>query len=570
MINKAQWLDHLIHATPIEGYGNRMSTFLISLEAWRRGIDVKFFTIDDPDNKLLIRYALSHNDRTVSFNSSLSLQLPDETYNLCQDKDLTKKQLAKYGIRVPRGEKLEKSVDLNYLSKLATELTYPVVMKPVGENAGKGVFSNITDEPMLFETFDYLTNDLGYDEVILEEFIEGEEHRLLSVGNKVVGVVKRVPANIIGNGKDTIRTLIRQKNKAKRINPVVYNKIIEIDREVENELSKSGYGLSDILEKDKQLFLRNKSNVSAGGDPVDVMDQIDESVIHIGERAAKAIPGIELGGIDMIINPKTKEKVIIEINTKPMIGLHVFPEKGEPRDVVKEIVDFYFPETKDIKRSRLYFDFNRVTRSLDHVTTREIKLQRPPLIDFHAKRFLVSTERGHSQLRREIRRMAVSEGLYGYAKGVKPNTIEVILASPDENKVERFFATHFNQTDYTFDIQEESIWEHPINIGFVTSRYSNNVTLAEKHIREANNHIKQVSRSHEREIDKLSERLEESKKQKKIYQEAFRKLEKQKNKLKKLEKQQLSTIEKQKEEIEWLKAELNRTLLRRIIKSKRV
>src|SRR5699024_9163600 len=150
MINEELWLDHLIHATPVEGYGNRMSMFLISLEAWRRGIDVKFYTIDNPENKLLIRYALSHNGKSVSFNSSLSYQLPEEIYNLCQDKDLTKKRLAEHGIRVPKGEKLTKDTDLVYLSNLATELSYPVVMKPVGENAGKGVFSNITDESMLF------------------------------------------------------------------------------------------------------------------------------------------------------------------------------------------------------------------------------------------------------------------------------------------------------------------------------------------------------------------------------------------------------------------------------------
>src|SRR5690625_4632179 len=179
MINKKLWLDHLMHATPVEGFGNRMSMFLISLEAWRRGIDVKFYTIDDPDNRLLVRYALSHNGKEFSFNSSLSYQLPKETYDLCQDKDLTKKRLAEHGIRVPKGEKLAKETDPADLSKLASDLGYPVVMKPVGENAGKGVFSNITDEDMLFDTFTYLTIDLEYDEVILEEFINGEEHRLL-------------------------------------------------------------------------------------------------------------------------------------------------------------------------------------------------------------------------------------------------------------------------------------------------------------------------------------------------------------------------------------------------------
>src|SRR5690625_7506819 len=100
MINKELWLDHLMYATPIEGYGNRMSMFLISLEAWRRGINVKFYTIDDPDNRLLIRYELCHNERSFSFNSSFYHQLPEKTYNICQYITLTNENLSEYVISI--------------------------------------------------------------------------------------------------------------------------------------------------------------------------------------------------------------------------------------------------------------------------------------------------------------------------------------------------------------------------------------------------------------------------------------------------------------------------------------
>src|SRR5699024_4895369 len=156
---------------------------------------------------------------------------------------LTKKYLSAHGIRVPKGEKFTKDTDLDHLISLASELTYPVVMKPISENAGKGVFSNIINEKMLLETFNYLTNELGYEEVLLEEFIEGDEHRILTVGNKVVGIVKRVPANVVGNGVDTIRQLIREKNKSKKLNPVISKKTIDIDRELENQLASAGYNL---------------------------------------------------------------------------------------------------------------------------------------------------------------------------------------------------------------------------------------------------------------------------------------------------------------------------------------
>lgn len=570
MIGKGQWLNHLIHATPVEGYGNRMSMFLISLEAWRRGIGVKYYTIDNPENKLFIRYALTHNNRTLNFYSSLCEQLSEEAFNICESKYLTKKYLSAYGIRVPKGEKFTKDADLDHLISLASALTYPVVMKPISENAGKGVFSNIIDEKMLLETFNYLTNDLGYEEVLLEEFIEGDEHRILTVGNKVAGIVKRVPANVVGNGVDTIRQLIREKNKSKKMNPVISKKTIDIDRELENQLASAGYNLDDILEEGQRIFVRSKSNISTGGDPIDVMDEVDPSVIEMAEKAVQAIPGLDISGIDMIINPETQEKVIIEINTRPMIGLHVFPEGGKPRDVVKDIVDFYFPETKNIDRSNLFFDFGSVVGSLDGVATKAIDLNRITPEPYYAKRYLLTIEDSNYQLRRDIRSHALANDLYGYAKGVGGKLLEVVLASPIEEKVNSFFTTHYQDSHFSFEITEEEEWEYGINVGFITATYSDNVNLLEDYIKESKRKVRKLNQKHQQDVSKLTDRLDQAKEQRNLYRLGFRKIEKQKNALKAIEKEQLSTIEKQQQEIQFLKAELNRTLYRRFVKSKRI
>jgi len=545
MINFNQWLDHLIYATPIKGFGNRMSMFLISLEAWRRGIDVKFYTIENPENKLLIRYSLSYNGKTIDFNSSLSEQLPKETYEICQNKDLTKKYLTAQGIRVPKGEKITKETSLDYISNLANKLGYPIVMKPVSANAGKGVFSNIIDEQMLVETFNHLTNDLGYDEIIIEEFIKGEEHRLLSVGDKIVGVVKRVPANVVGDGKHTIKQLIRAKNKAKKTNPVIYKKGITIDIELKDQVKENGYNLEDVLEDGKQLFLRTKSNISAGGDPIEVMDEIDNSVLEMGQAATKAIPGIELGGIDMLIDPETNEKAIIEVNTKPMIGLHVFPEKGKPRDVVKDIIDYYFPETKDITRSSLYFDFEKIIDSLDGVATKEIKLNRPPLDPYYAKRFLVSSVNNNNDkdLRAAIRERALADNSYGCALTIGDNLTEVLLANPIQSKVDEFFDTFAQKTEFEITIKEEELWEYPVNVGFNTKK-------------QIGGSIKLTPLNSKEEAEETNKAV--------IYKKAFLKIEKQNKQLKEDQQKQQKIIENKNAEIKKLKAALNRKWYRRI------
>lgn len=564
-----QWLDHLVHTTPLEGYGNKMSMFLISLEAWRRGISVKYYTIDNPENKLLVRYTLSYQGRSVSFESSQSYQLSNEVLNICDNKHLTKEHLRAHNIRVPKGEKLLKDTEPDKLDQLANKLTYPVVMKPVSENAGKGVFSNIINKTMLFETFAYLTNELGYKEVLLEEFIEGEEHRVLTVGKEVVGVVKRVPANIEGNGKSSIRELIQTKNKSKQKNPVIYKKKIEIDREVEEQLSHAGYKLSDILEKGKRLYLRSKSNISTGGDPIDVMDNIDPSVIEMGEKVAEAIPGLEVAGIDIIINPKTNEKAVIEINTRPMIGLHVFPMEGQPRDVVKAIVDFYFPETKDIKRSRLYFDFGKITGSLDNVTTKEIELQPISPQQLYAKRFLVYLTNDEHQYRKDIRRLALADGLFGYAKGVGDYFTEVVLASPIKAKIDAFFPSHHRNLNHEFEIQEEEEWYYPINVGFVTAKQIDNSILTEINNQVSKKRINRLIKVHQDELDHIQEQLNQATNEATIYKNAYLKIEKQNKKMKAKQKDLEALLAEQKDEVERLKDELNRKLYKKFFKKTR-
>jgi len=570
MIKKEQWLNHLIYATPVEGYGNRISSFLISLEAWRRGIGVKYYTIDNPDNKLLIRYSLTHNNRTLHFNAALSKQMSEKAFDICEDKFLTKKYLSENGIRVPMGVKIKKGIDLEYLVEVAEKLTYPLVMKPVNEKAGKGVFSNITDEEMLLEIFSHLTNDLGYKELLLEEFVEGEEHRILVVGTKVVGIVKRVPANILGNGKDTIKELIRAKNKSKKRNPVIHKKTIVIDREVENQLIHAGYELTDILEEGKRIFLRTKSNISAGGDPIDVMDEVDYSVIEMAENAVQAIPGLEVSGIDMIIDPVTKEKVIIEINTRPMIGIHVFPEGGKPRDVVKEIIDFYFPETKNIERSKLYFDFGRITRGLDGIATKEIDLIKITPQHYFAKRFLISIKKGKQRLRSIIRRKARSLGLYGHAKGAGGTLLEVVLASTEKENIENFFTNHLDGLELSYEITLSENWDYSINLGFKTANYSDNITLLESYIEDSKRKKEILTKKHQEKVNHLNLKLDKTKNQVSVYKKSYLQIEKEVNQLKEEKEKNQQLIRNQKKEIKKLKDSINNTLYRRLFKSKRI
>src|SRR5699024_1898494 len=280
-----------------------LSMYLISLEAWRRGIKVNFYTIDNPDNRVLVRYSLEYNDKVHHFESSLGDKLSLEAFDVCEYKDLTKKYLSDAGIKVPEGKVFSKESASNEALNYAQTLSYPVVVKPLDENAGKGVFSNVDSEEYLIDVLNHLHTELNYNHVIIEEFIPGTEYRVLTVDGKVEGAINRLPANIVGNGKDSIKRLIKNKNRSKTGNPAISKKRIKLDKEVTQVIENAGYTEESVLDEGEQLFLRTKSNISAGGDAVYVTDELSDKIRQVAVKASEAIPGLNIAGLDFIIHP---------------------------------------------------------------------------------------------------------------------------------------------------------------------------------------------------------------------------------------------------------------------------
>src|SRR5699024_8329874 len=143
--------------------------------------------------------------------------------------------------------------------------------------------------------------------VIVEEYIPGEEYRIYVLNGKVIAALNRIPANIIGNGKNTIRELIREKNIKRKQIPSVRRRPIKIDEEVKRNVKKYNYTFNSILNNGEQIFLRKTSNLSAGGDPIDVTDQLTDEVKKVAVNAAKAIPGLTECGVDLIVDSRSNE-----------------------------------------------------------------------------------------------------------------------------------------------------------------------------------------------------------------------------------------------------------------------
>lgn len=552
-MENVKWLEHLEEAVPTEGYGNRLSMYLIALEAWRRGITVNFFTVDNPENKLLIRYSLKLNDKEHKFVSSRGDKLTDEAFEICDNKDLTKQYLKEAGVKVPEGKRFNHAREMHQsIIDYGAFLGFPLVLKPVSENAGKGVFSNINSVEELTDTVNYLCEELNYTDLIVEEYIPGTEYRVLTVGDKIAAAVNRIPANIIGDGVNTIKDLIIEKNKMKKDNPNLSKKTIQIDKEVMDAIEKLGYTLDSIPGKGEQIFLRTKSNISTGGDPIDVTDQLTEEQVKVIKKTIKAIPGLTTSGMDLMIDPDDQSATVIEVNTKPMLGLHVFPMEGEARDVVKDIVDYYFPETVNGNRSNLYFDFENVISPLDNLSVKTVKLTPPcSLAKVNGKKVIIHGEGLTAEYRNQIRLFVLKSELHGYIKKIDNNSVELVLGSTNKVILDEFIASLETQvSNVTIHIISKETWDKPLNIGFKikhkTRSELKDLIKAEsvindnlqyklerliqknKDLKAKNKEMKQETRKLINDIDKRKEKYKKIKKQKRLLSDKINELEREK------------------------------------------
>ncbi|SDB81245.1 D-alanine-D-alanine ligase [Pelagirhabdus alkalitolerans] len=460
-------LSHLDGVLPPDGYNNRLSVYLIALEAWRRGVSVQFFVKNEINKRRMIYYKLKYKDTVRSFQLSESLQLSKTVKKLCRDKNKTKRHLESIGIDTPKGFNIDNHVTSSMLKDMCNELSFPVTIKPVDGQSGRGVYPNIKCFDDLLDVFNYLVNELKYHNLLLEEYVQGEEHRFFGVGNEIVAVTKRTPAHVVGNGKDTINELIKHKNRLKEKNVLVYNKKIKVDHEVNLNLENNNYSLDSILPKGEMLKLREKSNISSGGDHIDVTDEISEEAKILAQEAIKSIEGIELSGVDMIINPKTKRMCIIEVNTRPMVGLHLFPLEGKPRDVIKPIIDFYFPELKNNYRSNLYFDFKSIQSTLNNSAVSRVTLKPLRYRNEKVEKHIIEFDNGDiNKIMFKLKSFCILNNINGYVKEHKQDQIEMCCTMKKNESIIGLLTEFHIKYNYKLNLLKSDPLNIPLLIGF--------------------------------------------------------------------------------------------------------
>jgi cyanophycin synthetase len=266
--------------------------------------------------------------------------------DIASDKSLTNQLLSAAGLPVPRSEVVEEEDEA---VAAAGRLGYPVVVKPLDGNHGRGVGLNLRDEAAVRSHFAEAKRQSRGGDVVVETYIAGSDYRVLVIGGKLAAVAERVPASVTGDGERTVRQLVEIANADPR-RGIGHEKVltrIRLDAAAEALVAEQGLGVDEVPPAGTWIKLALTGNMSTGGTSIDRTLEAHPDNVEIAETAARVV-GLDVAGIDFIC-PDITEPVretgggIVEVNAAPGFRMHTHPTEGEPQYVAKPVLDLLFP-----------------------------------------------------------------------------------------------------------------------------------------------------------------------------------------------------------------------------------
>ncbi len=299
---------------------------IIVREAQRRGIGVEVL---DPEAGF---FSLTFGGRSVTCRESLSELTTSIAMSRCDDKAVTHRLLKRAKLRVPGQIAVTNTEQAeNFLAQLGS-----VVVKPARGEQGAGISVDVRDSEALHSAIS--TAKQFCENVLLEEYVQGIDLRVIVIGGKVVAAATRRPPRIQGTGQATISELI-DKQSRRRQAATDGESSIPIDAETERCVAEAGYSMDVVLPYGEYLTVRKTANLHTGGTIHDVTDRLHPTIIRAAKDAAAAID-IPVTGLDFIVKyPSDEHYVIIEANERPGLANH------EPQPTAERFVDLLFPNT---------------------------------------------------------------------------------------------------------------------------------------------------------------------------------------------------------------------------------
>ena len=285
-----------------------------------------------------------HGRYQQRIQATVTGRTPHIAVELASDKEETNRILASLGLPVPRQELVQSETQA---VRAAKRIGYPVVTKPLDGNHGRGISIGLASDDEVARGFELAREHSR--SVIVESFMEGEDHRLLVVNGELVAATRRTPGHVVGDGRHTVEELVEIVNRDPR-RGVGHEKVLtrlELDKQAMAVLARAGLGPRSVPAEGDVVYLRSTANLSTGGTATDVTDVIHPDNREMAIRAIRAI-GLDIGGVDFLTKniAESYRKIgggICEVNAAPGLRMHVAPSDGKPRDVAGPILDMLFP-----------------------------------------------------------------------------------------------------------------------------------------------------------------------------------------------------------------------------------
>jgi cyanophycin synthetase len=272
---------------------------------------------------------------------------------LACDKEDTKFLLEKAEVEVPRGDIIRRESSLEDACKY---VGYPLVIKPIDGNHGRGITVDIQNYDDALVGFRNAKESSKNGAIIVEKFITGKDYRLLVINNVLVAASLRTPAHVIGDGELTVTELVNKVNEDPRRGYGHENvlTVITINDLTIKIIKDAGYTVDSVIPEGERLILKDTANLSTGGTAEDITDIVHPSNVSMAERISKIID-LDICGIDIMTTDISKPLsetggAVLEVNAGPGFRMHLAPTTGLPRNVAAHVVDKLFPNQGDTGR----------------------------------------------------------------------------------------------------------------------------------------------------------------------------------------------------------------------------
>ena len=287
---------------------------------------------------------LGHGRYQQRIQATVTGRTPHIAVELASDKEETNRILGSLGLPVPRQELVQSA---EAAVRAARRIGFPVVTKPYNGNHGRGISIRLTSDAEVASGFAVAREHSR--SVIVETFLEGDDHRLLVVNGELIVATRRTPGHVVGDGVHTVAALIDLVNQDPR-RGVGHEKVltrIELDAQAATMLDRAGLTAASVPEAGRIVYLRSTANLSTGGTATDVTDIIHPDNRDMAVRAIRAI-GLDVGGVDFLSTniAESYRRIgggICEVNAAPGFRMHVAPSEGTPRDAAGPVIDMLFP-----------------------------------------------------------------------------------------------------------------------------------------------------------------------------------------------------------------------------------